>query len=79
MTVHRAAHSIATMCQVLEVSPSGYYAWQARRRSRRAQADAELTERIRRIHAYSRGTYSAPRIRAELAATGTRVSRKRLA
>ena len=79
MTVHRAAHSIATMCRVLEVSPSGYYAWHTRPRSHRVQTDAELRERIRGIHAHSRGTYGVPRIHAELVATGTRVSRKRVA
>jgi putative transposase len=76
---HQAAHRIATMCQVLGVSPSGYYAWQSRPRSARAQADAALTQQIGTIHARSRETYGAPRIHAELAAQGTLVGRKRVA
>jgi len=79
MKAHRAAHSIATMCRVLDVSASGYYAWHARSPSARGQSDERLTERIRTIHTRSRGTYGVPRIHAELAATGTRVGRKRVA
>jgi putative transposase len=47
------------MCRVLAVSASGYYAWRKRPPSARAQADVELTARIRAIHQYSRGTYGA--------------------
>jgi putative transposase len=76
---HQAAHCVATLCRVLEVSPSGYYAWQHRAPSARAQADAALTETIRAIHTRSRGTYGAPRVHAELAAQGVQVGRKRVA
>lgn len=79
MKAHRAAHSMATMCRMLDVSASGYYAWLTRARSARAEEDARLTTEMHRIHAQSRGTYGAPRIHAELVATGTRVSRKRVA
>jgi putative transposase len=41
--------------------------------------DAALTGEIRAAHAASRGTYGAPRIHAELMASGTRVGRKRVA
>jgi putative transposase len=76
---HQAAHRVATLCRVLGVSSSGYYAWQHRPPSARAQADVALTEEIRAIHARSRGTYGAPRVHAELAALGGHVSRKRVA
>jgi putative transposase len=76
---HQAAHRVATVCRVLEVSPSGYYAWFRRSPSARTQANAELTVQIRAIHARSRGTYGAPRIHAELAAQGIHVGRKRVA
>jgi len=71
--------AIATMCRVLEVSPSGYYARCTRPPSQRSRADAELTVRMRAIHERSRGTYGAPRIHAELEAEGIRVGRKRVA
>ena len=67
------------MCRVLGVSTSGYYAWLKRPPSKRAQEDAKLTERIRKIHARSKGTYGAPRIQAKLAQEGVHVGRKRVA
>jgi putative transposase len=67
------------MCRLLEVSPSGYYAWRRREPSARAVADAALGGRIRAIHEHSRGTYGSPRVRAELAAEGQPASRKRVA
>jgi putative transposase len=67
------------MCRVFEVSPSGFYAWIARKPSVRAIRDAELRAKIRAIHARSRGTYGAPRIHAELADEGDRVGKKRVA
>jgi putative transposase len=70
-------HAVRTMCRLLEVSPSGYYAWG--RRVPSAVADAALGGRIRAIHEHSRGTYGAPRVRAELAAEGQAASRKRVA
>ena len=79
MSTNQARFRVATMARVLGVSPSGYYAWRQRPRSARAQADADLTARVRAIHATSRGTYGAPRIHAELAESGVAVGRKRVA
>ncbi len=79
MKAHRAEFPIVTMCRVLEVSTSGYYAWLRRQASNRDQDDAMLTEKIRAIHRWSRGTYGAPRIHAELRDEGVRVASKRVA
>lgn len=79
MKANQAHHAVTTMCRLLGVSPSGFYAWSHRLRSPRAQGDEALLIQIRSIHARSRGTYGAPRIHAELTASGTRVSRKRIA
>jgi putative transposase len=76
---NQAAYPIATMCRVLGVSSSGYYAWTKRAPSRRAQTDAVLLSHIRAAHTGSHGTYGAPRIHAELRANGVRVGRKRVA
>jgi putative transposase len=75
----KAYHSVRALCRVLGVSPSGYWAWRRRQPAGRERADAQLSARIRNIHQESRGTYGAPRIHAELAATGTGCGRKRVA
>lgn len=77
--MNRANYHVATMCHVLGVSPSGYYAWRARWPSPRAITDAALTRRIEAIHAASDRTYRAPRIHPELAEKGWRIGRKRVA
>ena len=79
MSDHQVDYPIASMCRLLGVSSSGYYAWLKRRPSRRAEADAALLAEIRVAHAISRGTYGAPRIHAELTVKGIRVGRKRVA
>ncbi|GAC1670768.1 MAG: hypothetical protein NVS9B8_13870 [Candidatus Limnocylindrales bacterium] len=75
----KAVFPIVTMCRVLGVSPSGFWAWSKRPPSARARADAALTGEIRRIHERSRGTYGVPRVHAELRYDGTRCSRRRVA
>jgi putative transposase len=75
----KAHHSVRALCRVLGVSPSGYWAWRKRGPSPRERADAQLSAHIRAIHQQSRGTYGAPRIHAELAASGTGCGRKRVA
>ena len=79
MNANQAMYGVATMCRVLAVSASGYYAWLKRPLSARARADAELMSRLTAIHQFSRGTYGAPRIHEELSAAGIQVGRKRVA
>ena len=79
MKANQAEHRVATMCRVLGVSASGYYAWLRRGASARSRRDAELSARIAAIHDDSRGTYGVPRIHAELTEDGERVARKRVA
>src|SRR5688572_23433083 len=79
MKANQAAYAIPTMCRVLGVSASGYYAWQCRGVSARAREDQQLLEQVRAFHQQSRGTYGAPRIHRDLRAAGVRVGRKRVA
>lgn len=75
-----AQFPVSLLCRVLGVTRGGYYAWKSRPPSQRARADAELSDRIARIHDQVFGIYGAPRIHAELAlAHGIRVGRKRVA
>lgn len=70
---------VATMCRVLGLSPSGFYAWQKRGLSARAIADVTLTAEITASHARSDRTYGAPRILRDLRDVGKRVGQKRVA
>jgi len=72
-------YRIGELCETFEVSRSGYYAWRRGGRGKRAQANAELGERIAAIHGQSRGTYGSPRITRELAVQGIRCGRNRVA
>jgi len=76
---HRDEHSLRLMCRVLEVSPSGYYAWRQRGPCARAIADERLMLNVRIIHRESNETYGAPRVHQELREQGQRVGRKRVA
>jgi putative transposase len=75
----KAAHSVPTLCRMLGVSRSGYYAWRSRPPSERTRFDAVLSEKIETIHRNSRATYGVPRVHAELRALGIRCGRKRVA
>ena len=79
MRANRAEFPVATMCRVLGVSPSGYYAWLKRAPSERTIENGWLTNRIHDIHEESMGTYGAPRIHAELLGEGERVGLNRVA
>ena len=63
---HGEAHKIKSMCEVLKVSRSGYYAWERRQPSLRQRGNEELLRQIREIHTQSRSLYGSPRIAAEL-------------
>ena len=76
---HRQSYPIRRLCQVIEVSVSGYYAWLKRKPSQREQANAGLCQQIVAIHARSRQTYGYLRVHAELRAAGERVGKHRVA
>ena len=79
MRAHQAAYPIATMCRVLGLSTSGYYAWNKRVPSARTRSNARLVEQIRIIHECSGGTYGAPRVHAQLSEQGVPAGYNRVA
>src|SRR5829696_3490515 len=74
----RADYPVRIMCDVLGVSPAGYYAWRARPESPRAAANRELVDDIKRVHRDTNGRYGSPRVYAELRAQGRGASRGRI-
>ena len=76
---YRGEFAVRLMCELLAVSPSGFYAAQRRAPSARAQTDQRLRLAIRTAHATSAGRYGAPKIHAELRDQTIRCSRKRVA
>jgi transposase InsO family protein len=75
----RAKHDVAILCEVLQVSRQGYYAWLGRKPCRRRCRDEELRRSIHQTFADSDATYGAPRVHRALAADGEVTSRKRVA
>jgi putative transposase len=58
------------LCEVLQVSRSGFYAWQKRQPSLRDNRRAQLDEQIRKAYEVGRGTYGSPRVHRELQEQG---------
>jgi transposase InsO family protein len=75
----KGEHPIRMLCELLGVSPSGYYRWRQGRPSTRQREDAALAAQIAAAHRASRGTYGAPRILVDLQESGTRTSKRRCA
>jgi putative transposase len=75
----KASHNVALLCEVLQVSRQGYYAWLGRKPCRRVRRDESLRRRVHRTFAESGGRYGAPRIQQALSADGEATSRKRVA
>jgi len=77
VAVEKANHAVATICRLLGVSRSGYYAWAARGPSARAASDVVMTDQIRAIHCDSDATYGSRRVHAQLLRDGVAVNVKR--
>jgi putative transposase len=75
---HQAELPVQKMCRVLELSPSGDYAWLKRLPSERARRDAELVVKIRAVFEGNKQVYGRPRIFADLKEAGEKVGQKRV-
>jgi putative transposase len=78
IAAEKANYPISLMCRVLEVSRSGFHAWERRPPSQRDQVDAQLLDQIRARHERSRGSYGSRRIFLDLRDDGVRVGKKRV-
>ena len=74
----KAEFPISTLCQVLQVSPSGFYASRGRPESTHAQTDRRLRVLVRASFDESRQRYGSPRIHEDLIEQAVHVSRKRV-
>ena len=80
IAAQKAWAPVAVLCRLMEVSRSGFYAWDERGRSTRSSEDAKLTVHILAAYKTGRGSYGSPRVQEELLkADGIAVSRKRIA
>jgi putative transposase len=75
----KGEHPIRMLCELLGVSPSGYYRSRQPQFSPRQREDAVITVQIAAAHRASRGTYGVPRIIEDLRAEGTHTSKRRCA
>jgi putative transposase len=75
---HQATYRISTLCRMLGVSASGYYAWSTRSPSARTIADLLLGDRLEALWRASRETYGRPRLQSDLIDEGIHVSDKRI-
>ncbi len=79
MAEHREHFRARKMCEVLNVSRSGYYAWLHRQPSRRERENEAIAVHVREVHRRSREIYGSPRIYAELRDEGKGWGRHRVA
>jgi putative transposase len=79
IATEKAHYPVALLCQVLQVSRSGFYAWRRRPAAQRTRQNQLLGLEIAAIFAESRGRYGSPRVHAELRDRGQRTGRKRVA
>ena len=79
VSAQKAQYPVSELCNALEVSTSGYYAWCLREKSQRQVEDEAWLKLIESIFKASRETYGSPRIHATLKELGHKIGKKRVA
>ena len=69
---------MARLCRSLDVSRSGYYAWESRTQSEHDVEDARLRHLVYEAHVKGRRKYGSIKVYRSLKKKGERVSRKRI-
>ena len=78
IAAEKAHHPVRTLCRVLDVSASGFYAAQQGHVSPRTQQDRALRAHLVAAYRTSRGSYGSPRLQQALRAAGYRIGRHRV-
>jgi putative transposase len=73
----KKAYPIAVLCEVMQVSRSGYYAWRSRKDSARENENSRLVPLVRELHRQSDRTYGTRRIADDLREQGVPCGRYR--
>jgi len=76
---HRREFRIFRMCEVLQVSRSGYYDWRLRAESERRRQDRILLTEIRRVHYSNKEAYGTVRTWREMKRAGVGCGKHRVA
>ena len=79
IAARKAEHDVSTLCRVLRVGRSGYYAWLERDESEHSKADRRLAVEVRAVFAEKKKRYGSPRVYRELRTKGVCVGRHRVA
>ena len=79
MQAHHRLFRLTSMCRVMKVHRSGYYAWLREPLSARGKANEKLTTQIREFYDQSMGIYGSPHIFCDLKEAGVACSENRVA
>jgi putative transposase len=71
-------HGVRELCELLEVTRSGYYAWNRGQESGREVANRLVVEEIKEVFEAKRGRYGSPRVTKELRRQGRICNHKRV-
>lgn len=72
------AHIVRDLCELFEVTRSGYYAWSQGQESARELANRVVIEQIKQVFELKRRRYGSPRITEELRREGQICNHKRV-
>jgi putative transposase len=78
IAAEKATYPVRLLCQLLEVSRSGYYAWVDQPAAPKTFSDAQLVVEIKAAMVRGRGAYGSFRVHRDLKAHGIHVNKKRV-
>ena len=79
MRAHQDRFKVLRMCEVFEISRSGYYSWRDRKESKRVEENRTVLAEIHKVHERSKQAYGTVKTWRELKAKGMSCGRHRVA